>query len=81
MAEHQDRTLRDGGVLSAKAVSARVGLHRATIYRLVAQDKFPRPRQLPGRRTGWLVREVAEWEENLPVVSTKRTEGMGASHG
>lgn len=33
-------------------------LATATIQKLVREDAFPKPRQLSGRRVGWLLREV-----------------------
>lgn len=34
---------------------------------LVQAGEAPKPRQLSGRRVGWLVREVQEWAESRPV--------------
>lgn len=42
-------------------------LATATIQKLVREDVFPKPRQLSGRRVGWLLREVEEWAEQRPV--------------
>lgn len=42
-------------------------LATATIQKLVREDAFPKPRQLSGRRVGWLLREVEEWAEQRPV--------------
>lgn len=53
--------------LELESVSAALGLGVATIQRLVRQDSFPKPRQLSGRRVGWLVREIEEWAEARPV--------------
>lgn len=44
-----------------------VTLGETTIQRMVREDDFPKPRQLSGRRVGWLLREVEDWAENRPV--------------
>jgi prophage regulatory protein len=41
-------------------------LSESTIEEEIRQGRFPRPRQLAGRRVGWLVREVQEWAESRP---------------
>ncbi len=48
-------------------VAAVVTLAEATIQKMVRAGEFPAPRQLSGRRVGWLLREVEEWAENRPV--------------
>ncbi len=53
--------------LDLAGVADAVSLAEATIQREVREGKFPAPRQLSGRRVGWLVREVEEWAENRPV--------------
>lgn len=42
--------------LRMKAVTKMTGLGRSTIYRLVAQDKFPSPVKLADRAVAWLPR-------------------------
>lgn len=44
-----------------------VALSESTVQELVRQGQFPQPRQMSGRRVGWLVREVQEWAESRPV--------------
>lgn len=44
-----------------------VTLGETTIQRMVREGAFPPPRQLSGRRVGWLLREIEEWAENRPV--------------
>lgn len=36
---------------------------------LVARNEAPAPRQLSGKRTAWLAREVEEWAETRPVAT------------
>lgn len=52
--------------LELPAVSQAVSLAEATIQREVRDGNFPAPRQISGRRVGWLVREVEEWAESRP---------------
>ncbi len=47
-------------------IAAMVSLSEASVQKLVRNDEFPKPRQLSGRRVGWLVREVSEWAESRP---------------
>ena len=51
-------------ILSIDQVEAKVGLHRATIYRLVAQDLFPKQVRLSSNRVGWIESEVEAWLRN-----------------
>jgi prophage regulatory protein len=43
-------------------VKAEVGLSRATIYRLIANDQFPCQRQLSPRCVGWYASEIEAWK-------------------
>jgi prophage regulatory protein len=42
-------------------VQRRVGLGRSTIYRWMAEGKFPRPVQLGGYAVAWAEDEVENW--------------------
>lgn len=42
-------------------VQHRVGLGRSTIYRWMAEGKFPRPVQLGGYTVAWSEAEVEAW--------------------
>lgn len=44
-------------------VRARVGYGRATIYRLMAADQFPRSYSLGARAVAWLESEIDAWIE------------------
>ena len=48
-------------ILSIDQVEAKVGLHRSTIYRLVAQGLFPKQLGLSAKRVGWIEAEVEAW--------------------
>jgi prophage regulatory protein len=52
--------LRMAGVITA------TGLGRATIYELIAAQKFPKPVKILGegsKAVGWLESEIVEWQE------------------
>ncbi|MFM9848930.1 MAG: helix-turn-helix transcriptional regulator [Hyphomicrobiaceae bacterium] len=57
----------DDELWSFKAVVARTGLSRSSIYNYVAQGLFPRQRRLGPRRVGWLASEVRAWIAGRPT--------------
>ena len=59
-------TLRPA-VLDIDQCAAYLTLSNSTIEKMVRKGLFPAPRQLSGRRVGYLVREVDEWLESRPV--------------
>jgi predicted DNA-binding transcriptional regulator AlpA len=53
---------RDAEILRWKAVSARTGLARATIWRAIKGNRFPRPVQLTSAgAVGWIAGEIDAW--------------------
>lgn len=44
----------------------RVGLGRSTIYRWMAEGKFPKPVQLGGYAVAWPEHEIETWIEDRP---------------
>lgn len=44
-----------------------LSLSETTVQLMVREARFPAPRQLSGRRVGWLLREIEEWADNCPV--------------
>ena len=44
-----------------KEVQYRVGLGRSTIYRWMAEGKFPRPVQLGGYAVAWAQEDIDAW--------------------
>ena len=50
-------------LIRLKEVQHRVGLGRSTIYRWMAEGKFPKPVQLGGYAVAWAEDEVAAWIE------------------
>jgi prophage regulatory protein len=59
-------TLRPA-VLDIDQVAAYLSLSARTVNTMVQKSDFPKPRQLSGRRVGYLLREVDEWIESRPV--------------
>ena len=47
-------------MVDATQAGAMVGLHRATVFKLVSAGKFPRPVKL-GRATRWVKDELTAW--------------------
>jgi prophage regulatory protein len=55
--------------LRMRAVTRMTGLGRSTIYRLVAQDKFPSPVRLASRAIAWRRTDLERWSEGRPTVA------------
>lgn len=53
-------------------------LSESTIEEEIRQGRFPKPRQLAGRRTGYLVEEVIEWARTRPVSDQPPPANTGA---
>lgn len=62
-----------GRVLNIAEVVDRIGLSRASIYRLVAEGKFPTPIKLGDRRIGWRDSSINEWLQSLENETTQNT--------
>jgi prophage regulatory protein len=45
------------------------GLGRSTIYRLMAEDKFPLPAWLAKRAVAWRRADLERWSEARPTVT------------
>lgn len=48
-------------LIRLKEVQHRVGLGRSTIYRWMAEGKFPKPVQLGGYAVAWALEDVESW--------------------
>ena len=55
-------------------VAARLGLSKASVYRLCKQGDFPKPLQLTKTAVAWRAAEVEAWENARPLAagSTER---------
>ena len=51
------------------AVMQVTGLARSTIYKLIAEDKFPQPVQLTGRAVAWRRADLERWSAARPTVT------------
>ncbi|GAB3759157.1 hypothetical protein GCM10028796_05920 [Ramlibacter monticola] len=51
------------------AVVRMTGLGRSTIYRLMAEDKFPSPVRLAKRAIAWRRIDLEQWSAGRPTVS------------
>jgi prophage regulatory protein len=51
-------------------VQHRVGLGRSTIYRWMAEGKFPKPVQLGGYSVAWAENEIDRWVADRITQST-----------
>ena len=56
-----------GRFMSVNDVIASVGVSRATIYRMVAKNKFPTQHVLSAGRVGWWERDVEDWLTTRPA--------------
>jgi predicted DNA-binding transcriptional regulator AlpA len=56
-------SMPDERIISIDVVAAMVGLHKATIFRLVKArtDPFPAPLKLSPNRVGWRASDVQRW--------------------
>jgi prophage regulatory protein len=63
--------------LDRENAAAFVSLSVPTMERMVARSEFPVPRQLTGKRVGWLVRELEEWCENRPASTNLPVKNCG----
>ena len=55
--------------LRLPAVLRATGLGRSTVYRMVAEHKFPAPVKLASRAVGWRRDEVWQWTIARPSTS------------
>lgn len=56
-------------LLRMTAVIQVTGLARSTIYKLIAEDKFPSPVRLVGRAVAWRRADVEIWSATRPTVT------------
>lgn len=57
-------------LLTRTEVSRRTALPRSTLYRLVAESRFPAPVQIGPATSRWLESEVIAWISALPRWKT-----------
>jgi prophage regulatory protein len=59
--ENPTTSLSAPALISCKEVCRRTSLSRASLYRLMAQEAFPKPVKLHGVRKAWVDSEVDDW--------------------
>lgn len=64
--------------LERPELAAATTLSESVIDEEIRQGRFPRPRQLAGRRVGWLVEDVIEWARTRPVSEQPPPPNTGA---
>lgn len=67
-------TARDGAdppslFLRLPAVMRLTGLGRSTIYRMVADNRFPCPVRIASRAVAWRRTDLDRWSESRPTVT------------
>lgn len=57
-------------IMKLHTVTEKTGNSKSTIYRLMAEDKFPKQRRLSegGRASGWFSDEIQDWINTRPVA-------------
>ena len=66
---HPQLPLRaDAEFLRLSSVVRRTGLARSTIYRLIAERKFPPQVRLAGRAVAWRCADLDRWSAERPKV-------------
>ena len=48
-------------ILRRAQVQNRTGLSRSSIYKFIAEDKFPKPVSLGARAVGWVEADIDDW--------------------
>ena len=70
---HESSSARSDAItpvfLRMPTVMRMTGLGRSTIYRLIADQKFPCPVRLGPRAVAWRRSDLDQWSEARPVVT------------
>lgn len=54
-------------ILRMPGVKAATGLSRATIYRLIKSEDFPKPKKLSSQAVGWPTSVINSWLSDRPT--------------
>ncbi|BBP01463.1 helix-turn-helix transcriptional regulator [Sulfuriferula nivalis] len=57
-------------LIKRKKVESLTSLSRSSIYRLMAEDSFPRPVRLGSKSVSWVLADVEEWI-NTHIAASK----------
>lgn len=55
-------------LLRINAVLEKTGMGKTKLYRLISQDKFPRPVAIEGTRA-WRSTDIEKWIKDLPIAN------------
>lgn len=66
-------------IIRLKEVIDSTGLARSTIYKLIGEEKFPKPVPLVGRSVGWVESEVHEWIQSRITLRDLREASIASS--
>lgn len=44
-----------------KQVALKVGLGQSTIYRMIAEGRFPKPFEIASKRNAWIESDIDDW--------------------
>ncbi|WP_228895684.1 AlpA family transcriptional regulator [Acidovorax sp. Leaf73] len=66
-------------VMDLSGVAETLCVSVSTVQLMVRQGEFPEPRQLSGRRVGWLTIEVAAWAASRPRSTQLPPHNTGAA--
>lgn len=57
-------------IIDRHEVERLTSLRKTTIYRLMKQDKFPKPLRISSMRVAWRLKDIEAWVESLNEVDT-----------
>lgn len=60
-------------ILRLALLRKKVGLGTSSIYQMMAEGRFPRPRKISTRAVGWIESEVDDWLLGRSVTQHGRT--------
>jgi prophage regulatory protein len=63
-------------IIKLAIVISITGLSGSSIYRLAAQNQFPKPIKLSSRSSGWLKLEVSDWIDERIKASRLEARGL-----
>ena len=65
-------------IIGIEVVSDVTSVSVSTLERMTREGKFPRPRKISEKRVGWLVSDVVNWANGLPVSDNLPPPNTGA---
>lgn len=70
-AKPQASDMASGVLVYRKAtLLAKLGVSETTLRRWMAEENFPKPKQLGPRAVGWVAVQIDEWLDSRPTVGT-----------